>query len=137
MSPSRYGLVFHHFGLAARAVEEVRIFLSGLGYRIGPLVVDPEQSVRVAMCAGDGLPAIELVLPSGAEGPLAGILKNRESLLYHACFATKDAEASLAAIARDGLQTILVSPAKPAVLFGGRPVSFHYVSGFGLIELLQ
>jgi hypothetical protein len=36
-----------------------------------------------------------------------------------------------------GLETALVSPPTPAVLFGGREVSFHMVSGVGLIVVLR
>jgi hypothetical protein len=136
-NPSRYGLTFHHFGLALREESAARTFLEGLGYRLGELIDDPEQNVRVAMCRGAGLPALELVLPGNGAGPLDALLKRQDASLYHSCFTTRDADAALAAMERDGLQHAPVSPAKPAVLFGGRAVSFHYIGGFGLIELIH
>jgi Glyoxalase/Bleomycin resistance protein/Dioxygenase superfamily len=137
VNPSRYGLKFHHFGLALRDLEPAATFLAGIGYEVGSFVLDEGQMVRVAMCHGKGLPPVEIVLSYGAEGPLSGILKRHDALFYHSCFTTEDAEASLAKMMNDGLEVIPVSPPKPAPLFDGRSVSFHYVSGFGLIELLR
>ena len=137
MNASRYGLTFHHFGLALREEGPARTFLTGLGYKIGTLVSDPEQNVRVGMCRGDGLPSLELVLPLDEGGPLATILKRQDASIYHSCYTTADADGALAAMAADGLAHMPVSPAKPAVLFNGRPVSFHYIAGFGLIELIH
>jgi hypothetical protein len=34
-----------------------------------------------------------------------------------------------------GLTPICLSPATPAPLFGGRPVSFYNVGGLGLLEI--
>lgn len=137
MKPSRYGLHFHHFGLAVRDEAPARTFLEGLGYAVGELINDPLQNVRVSLARAPGLPTVELVLAAGQDGPLVNVLKRQETNIYHSCYTTQDAVASLAAIAADGLQHLEVSPPKPAVLFGGRPVSFHYVSGFGLIELIH
>jgi glyoxalase/bleomycin resistance protein/dioxygenase superfamily protein len=137
MSPSRYGLHFHHFGLAAREEAPARTFLEGLGYEVGELITDPLQNVRVSLARAPGLPTVELVLAAGEEGPLSNVLKRQETNIYHSCYTTQDAVAALAAIEASGLQHLEVSAPKPAVLFGGRPVSFHYVSGFGLIELIH
>ncbi|HEY0975602.1 MAG TPA: VOC family protein [Solimonas sp.] len=134
---NRYGLSFHHFGLAVREEAPARLFLEGLGYRVDPLITDPEQNVQVSLARAPGLPTIELVLPTEVPGPLTSVLKGRDSNIYHSCYVTDDAEASLAAIAADELPHTEVSASKPAVLFGGAPVSFHYVSGFGLIELIH
>jgi len=58
-------------------------------------------------------------------------------MIYHLCYVCSQPDAVIAALEAVGLDTILVSPPTPAVLFGGREVSFHIVSGFGLIELLH
>ena len=45
-SPNKWGLVFHHLGLAAKDPEAATHFLTGLGYRIGPMIFDPLQNVH-------------------------------------------------------------------------------------------
>lgn len=138
MNSGRYGLSFHHFGLALRSEDAARTFVTGLGYSIGEVISDPLQGVRVGLCRHPAMPTIELVLPEPEKsGPLDAILKKQESSIYHSCFTTRDASASLNAIESDGLQQMEVSAPKPAVLFKGKPVSFHYISGFGLIELIH
>jgi hypothetical protein len=134
---NRYGMAFHHFGLALRVEATARKFLEGLGYQVGELITDSLQKVRVNLCRAPGLPTIELVLPTDEPGPLDAILKSQESSLYHICYTTRDFDATLASLKADGLKQMAISRPTPAVLFGGRPVSFHYVSGFGLIELIH
>jgi hypothetical protein len=137
MNARRYGLSFHHFAIAVRDYETAAKFLDGLGYCIGKPIFDPEQNVCVAWCGGADLPSIELVIASGADGPLQNLLKQQESVIYHSCYFSSDPETSLAGISADGLHVLTVVPPKPAVLFCGARVSFHYVSGFGLIEIIH
>ena len=40
---NKYGLTFHHLGLAAAVPDVAVSLLRGLGYRIGPAVFDPLQ----------------------------------------------------------------------------------------------
>jgi methylmalonyl-CoA/ethylmalonyl-CoA epimerase len=133
---NNFGLIFHHLGLAVAHPEKAVRFVTGLGYTLSPQVYDPLQKVNLIMCRGPGMPAIEIISSSGEAGPLDGILKNRTELLYHLGFLTRDLEATLAAIKREGHQLLCVSPPKAAVLFAAKPVSFYYVSGFGLIEII-
>lgn len=137
MNASRYGLGFHHYGLAVREEGPARKFLEGLGYTVGELITDPLQQVRVSLARAAGMPTVELVLPTDQPGPITSLLKSRDAIVYHSCYTTRDAGATLAAIAGDGLDLMTVSEAKPAILFHGLNVSFHYVAGFGLIELIH
>ena len=89
------------------------------------------------MCHGENLPAIELVLPLEGLGPLASVLKRQDGIFYHSCYTTEDAKGALRAMKEDGLELTPIGAAKPAVLFGGIAVSFHYIAGFGLIELIH
>ena len=137
MKPDSYGLTFHHVGIALRNEAQARAFLAGLGYSIGPVVFDPEQKVRVGLCRTEGHPPLEIVLAGDESGPISNMLKRQDSVIYHFCYVTASADRSLAAMAADGLTVVTVSEAKPAILFSGLPVSFHYVGGFGLIELIH
>lgn len=135
--PASFGLAFHHFGLATRSAERTLSLLRGLGYRVPAAVHDPLQNVNLVMCDHEHMPAVEVIFEAGPDGPLQAILAQQPESIYHLCFASADAERSLAAIRAAGHRVLPVVPAKPAVLFGGRPVSFHMVRGIGLIEIVE
>lgn len=132
-----FGLTFHHMGLALKKEDEALKFLNGLGYTQGEKMYDPKQKVYLQICSKEGKPAIELVTAGEEEGPLSSILKRYNQLVYHTCYETQDLDKSLKAIEKKGLRIIPVSPPTPAVLFGGRKVSFYTIMGFGLIEILE
>ena len=135
---NQYGLKFHHMGLALRKEDEALKFLSGLGYTTSEKIYDPEQKVNLRICEQEGFPAVELVTEQeGEDGPLTSILKKHTELIYHTCFETKDLETTLDAFEKDGIRVLPVSSPKPAVLFGGRKVSFYTVMGYGLVEILE
>jgi methylmalonyl-CoA/ethylmalonyl-CoA epimerase len=131
------GLSFHHFGLATARPQAAIGLLRTLGYAIGPTVHDPLQKVDLILCSSATMPAVELVFGSEPGSPIAGFLKVGTGLFYHQCFETTDLARSLAGLREAGHRLACVSPPKPAVLFGGRPVSFYYLAGYGLIELLE
>lgn len=133
----RYGLKFHHLGLAVKNPDAAIHFLSGLGYEIGPTHRDPLQNVYLLLCRRRGMPAVEIIFPTETPGPLAPILKASASMIYHICYESRDREKSLRALEADQNRVLLVSSARPAVLFGGRKVSFYMVPGFGLFEILE
>jgi methylmalonyl-CoA/ethylmalonyl-CoA epimerase len=138
-SPNKWGLVFHHLGLAAKDHEAAARFLTGLGYRIGPLVFDPLQNVRARLCGHDHMPDVEIISPADGEGPLDKLLAGREEgLVYHMCYTSADLDRSLEALEGDGeLSVYSISPPKEAILFGGKQVSFYLVDGVGLIEIID
>ena len=132
------GLRFHHFGLAAAQPVRAEAMLRQLGYRCGEAVHDPLQDVLLRWCTHETAPAVEIVSPVGEGGPLTRLLAAQPSSFYHLCWETDlGCEATLAAMQAAGLRAVTVREPLPAVLFGGRRVSFHMVQGFGLIELLE
>ena len=133
----RYGLVFHHLGLAVQAPEAAAAFLAGLGYAIGQRISDSSQRAGLIMCTHPGMPDVEIVFPDGGKGPLDGILKRSGEGLYHTCYISRDVGTSIELMRKDGCRIVCVSPAQPAVLFAGRKVSFYHVAGFGLMEILE
>ncbi len=134
-----YGLAFHHFGLAVKQPSAATAFLDALGYRRGAAIFDPLQGVNLALCEHPSMPAVELIWPGAGEGPspVDKILAKRDSQLYHLCFTCPEPEQALARLQADGHLLLPAVEAKAAVLFGGVEVSFHYVVGFGLIELIH
>jgi 4-hydroxyphenylpyruvate dioxygenase-like putative hemolysin len=131
------GLGFHHFGLAVRAPEEAVLTLQTLGYTQGATAFDPLQRVNLAMWHHVVMPDVEVIWPGDGPSPIDRLIRGTGTMIYHLCYASADPEGALAALEAAGLQIMQVSPPTPAILFGGTPVSFHSVAGFGLIELLH
>lgn len=132
------GLVFHHMGLAVKHAGSADPFLRSQGYEAGKLIYDPEQNVNLMLYTSmSGLPSVELVMPREGGGPLDSIFKRANEMIYHTCYETKNLALSLDRLEQLNLRVITVSEPKPAVLFGGKKVSFYMIPDFGLIEMLE
>lgn len=137
VSVERFGLTFHHFGVAVRNPESALKFLTGLGYEISDSGVDPEQRVAYVFCTHKTSPMIEVLSPAREKSPIDRLInKHMDGIIYHPCWLTDDLGATLEAIEASGLHYHCVSPAKPGVAFGGRNVSFYQISGIGLVEIV-
>jgi methylmalonyl-CoA/ethylmalonyl-CoA epimerase len=137
---NQLGLRFHHIGLAVPRIEDSLPFIRELGYQVGEVVHDPLQKVRLAMCKHASSPALEIIAPESpdARGPVTEMVKkNASGIVYHMCYSTGDLAATLAAAEAMGLTVRCVSEPKPAVLFGGQKVSFYWIFGMGLIEIVE
>jgi hypothetical protein len=132
-----YGLRFHHFGLAVKQPEMAMNFLAGLGYRIGPTYRDTEQEVHLMLATRRGMPAVEVIYPTEKPGPLDSILKSKDSMVYHLCYTSENRSESLRLLKAQNNRVFLLSSPRPAILFGGRKVSFYVIAGFGVIEILE
>ncbi len=131
------GLEFHHFGLAVNDPQAAFEYLRVLGYSEGSAVFDPLQRVNLAMRHHPAMPDVEVIWPGNEPSPIDKLIKRSGTMIYHLCYTCAEPEEVLAALDIAGIGTMPVSPPTPAALFGGREVSFHVVSGFGLIELLR
>ena len=133
----RFELRFHHVGLATRQPDISLSFLQGLGYTPGTKTFDPEQNVNLVLCKHAHMPDMEVVYPTDSPGPLDVVLASGGESFYHFCYEVSDLSASLSLLKSAGHRVVCVAPRKPAILFGGRFVSFYRIKGFGLIELLE
>ncbi len=131
-----FGLRFHHLGWIVRAPDAAFRFLAALGYHAGNTAFDPLQNVNLAMRHHPEMPDVEVIWPADGPSPIDLLLK-RGNMIYHVCYVTDDAAASLAAMAAAGLDVLPVGEAKPARLFGGSLVSFHTIDDVGLIEFIH
>jgi hypothetical protein len=134
--PALSELTFHHFGLAVSAPEEAFLYLASLGYTEGNSVFDPLQRVNLAMRHHVLMPDVEVIWPGEGPSPIDNLVKRTGSMIYHLCYTCPDPDIALSTLEAAGLEVIPVSPPTPAILFGGRDVSFHHISGVGLIEML-
>jgi hypothetical protein len=130
-------LQFHHHGLALRDESMALFFLAALGYSKGERIYDPLQDVELRLCTHDTAPAVELVMPGRNKGPLTDLLSRYDQLIYHTCYEVEDRSQSVERLQDLGLRVVDVLQPTPAILFGGRLVSFHIVIGYGVIELLD
>ena len=89
------------------------------------------------MCEHSEQPNVELVLPGEGEGPLTPILRHFDEMIYHICYEINDLDTVFDQFDTLNIRAVPISPPKPAILFGGRKVSFYKLPGFGVIELLE
>ena len=134
---NRYGLDFHHLGLAVRNPDAATLFLRDLDYRIGDTVFDSQQNVNLSLCISDAFPDVEIIWPGDDKGPLDGMLSKRDGLVYHVCYATNDIDAATTAMDEAGHRVFALAPPTPPILFDGLHVSFYEVVGFGVIEIID
>jgi hypothetical protein len=135
---NKYGLTFHHLGLAVQKPDAAQVFLANLGYQIGTMMHDPVQNVHLGLCEHPTMPTVEIICPAEGKGPLDRYLQqHKDGLVYHMCFAAKDLTASIAALKADqDVQAIFWAEPQQAILFQGRKIVFCIVKGMGLIELV-
>lgn len=129
-------VVFHHIGLAVRDFAPAQDFYSLQGYSVGQPVTDPLQEVELLFLTKAGAPSVELVKPLHDQSPVTSYLKQQSECFYHVCFEVSDLQAGLKKV-YGTRRYLCASPRKPAVLFGGRHVSFYYARGIGLVEFLE
>lgn len=132
----KYGLKFHHLGLATQKHEKAVTFLKGMGYTVSQSVFDPAQNVNLILCTHLSMPDIEIIYPAQTPGHLEVILKDSAESLYHMCYSSRNLSDALERIKSEN-RVITVSERKPAVLFSGKRVSFYMIAGFGMIEILE
>ena len=128
---------FHHFGLATMEPSKATTFLKSLGYDIGDQIHDPEQNVNLMFCTHASMPSVEVILPGKGESPLNEIIREGKSRVYHICYEVGSTEEFIRQTEEKGLRVVELAGPKPAILFDGRTVSFHYIKGFGIFELLE
>lgn len=134
---NKFLLTFHHLGLATSQEKAAIKFLQNLGFEIGESIYDPLQKVTLRMCENEEHPNIELITQDAPQGPLSNMLQQNEALTYHYCYSTPNVDETIRLMRTEGVRVALLSRPKPAVLFGGKKVSFLTVRGMGVIELLE
>jgi Glyoxalase/Bleomycin resistance protein/Dioxygenase superfamily len=134
---NKFGLRFHHFGLAVPNSDEAFRFLKALGYTLGAVVFDPLQLVNLAMCTHREMPDVEVIWPSDVPSPIDRLLRRGGPMVYHLCYVAIAPKRAIAAMEEDGLNVTAIGEPKPAVLFGGQQISFFNIENIGLIELIH
>lgn len=133
---NKYGLEFHHFGLAVTKPDKAIPFLKGLNYSIGEHIYDNLQNVNLVFCTHDLMPDVEIIYRADSAGPLDNLLKKNTEIIYHLCYSCSDLKSSLKGIQLEH-RFITISEPKPAILFKNKMVSFYKILGFGMIEIVE
>jgi methylmalonyl-CoA/ethylmalonyl-CoA epimerase len=122
---------FHHIGIAASEPEKAIAFVRGgwdVTHEDGP-VHDPLQDADLFMLTLRDGARIEIVSGKRVEAFI-----KRGEVIFHTCYEVDDIEAAAARLRKAG--ALVISPPRPAVLFGGRRVTFLQTK-IGLVELLE
>ena len=139
LSPESLGFKLRHVGVAVASLESATEALSALfGYRqISGPISDPIQKVNVNFLttSDDDVAEIELIAPLTEDSPIKSMLEKSGGGTYHLCFETNDIDRALEHAKSQGC--VIVSPAVPAVAFGGRRIAWIYTKSRQLFELME
>ena len=139
MTVEDLGFKLRHVGVAVPSLGPATETLSTLfGYRVvsGPFD-DPIQKVSVNFLTTSHNDAaeIELIAPLSEDSPITSMLAKSGGGAYHLCFETSDIDQALIHAKNNGC--MIVSPAVPAVAFGGRRIAWIYTRSRQLFELVE
>jgi methylmalonyl-CoA/ethylmalonyl-CoA epimerase len=101
----------HHVGIAVPSLAEaIPFYRDLLGYRVDDPRVIAEQAVRVAFATRDGS-RVELLEPTDGESGVARFVAERgRPTLHHLCFVVDDLAATLARLAKEGVELVDRTP---------------------------
>lgn len=131
---------FHHTGVAVPSITDaLPLYIDVLGMRqVTEVMHDPVQKVKVVLLAYEGQedgPFVELVEPSGQPSPVDTVLRTK-NYLYHYCVEVQGPLEDLLAELRQHRVMVVQRPV-PAVLFGGRRITWVFTPTRHLIEYLE
>ena len=129
-------MIIDHIGVAVESIESALPFYrKALGLEVVHQEIVAPQKVKVAFIQA-GQTSIELLEPTGTDGPVADFIKKRGPGIHHVAFAVKDIAEHMRRLANDGLPPL---DAKPRLGARGHHVCFlhpKFAQGV-LVELVQ
>lgn len=128
-------MLFHHIGIACNDIDATANAYESCGYKMGGVIFDPLQNVKICFLSSPTNPMIELLAPVDEESPIVQILDKNGTMPYHICYSVADIRDAIKRLKRQ--RFLLVSSAKPACALNNKEVAFLYHKDVGLIELLQ
>lgn len=133
--PDLAGRPLDHVAIAVASLEEADAY-AALGWTAdGPDELVAGQGVRVRLLRGGPGPALELLEPVDAAGPVGRFLAQRGPGLHHLAFAVDDLDAEIARLHAAGAR--FVDPTPRPGRGGSRVVFLHPTwTGGVLVELV-
>jgi len=126
-----------HIGVAVRNLEaSLAAWETLFGASAGPIEVNPEGGVRLAVLSFEEGPEVELVTPLDGNSTVARFLERRGEGLHHLALEVDDIEAAMAELRRNNVELVTETP--QSGMGGSRVVFVHPRSLNGvLLELRQ
>lgn len=121
----------HHIGIACKKIETTLSFIRKT-HKIknqSDIVFDNKQNAHMCMVTVEQGPDIELISGEQVEKFIKRNITN-----YHICYEVDDIDNTVENYVKHG--AMILSEAKPAILFNNRKVAFVF-SPIGIIEFLQ
>ena len=128
-------LTVHHYGLATDSLERSIETLRSLGYRVGEIILDPVQKVRVVFASRPQEAMIELICDVDEKGPTSRIVSKTGNGLYHICYKVDNLEEKIMKFRDKGF--LLLHAPVPATACNDKRIAWMYNRYIGLIELLE
>ena len=128
-------LVFHHIGYATVDIDQSASAFERMGYRRGPVFVDPIQRTLICFLTKDQEPSIELVQPADETSSVNKIVSKRGVTPYHLCYETPDIDRSFDELMEEGFIP-LFRPVE-AIAFGDRRICYFFKKETGYLELVE
>ncbi len=124
-----------HIGIAVNSIEDaVKLYSDALGLKVGEIEIVEEQKVRVAMIPV-GESRIELLEPTGSEGPIAKYIEKTGEGMHHLALEVSDIQGMLETLKEKGVPLIDMTP---RIGTGGSRIAFLHPTGAKiLIELVE
>ena len=130
-------LQFEHIGITVNNIEESLASLKRhfKTEAVSEVYRDNLQNVAILFLNASGI-KIELIAPldRNKKSPIDNLLKKNVAY-YHLCFRTSCFEENIADLIKNGAMEI-VKPI-PAVAFGNKKITFLFLGGLGLIEVVE
>ncbi len=127
----------HHIGIAVPILEEAGELFRSLGFSCGGTVRDPLQNVDLAMCTGPSGERFELITSVDETSPCNRIIEVNGGGPYHFAVCVANVGGFLSYLRSEGCRITVVRESTEAALFEGARVTFIYVGGIGLIEVVE
>lgn len=129
------GARFHHIGVACRDLDAEERHFAALGYTVeGPSFVDPKQGITGRFLVASGQPRLELLVNSGATGPLDPWLEKGVKF-YHFAYEVLDLAAAIDELKVSRARVVV--PPVEAVAFHMRQIAFLMQANGMLTEFIE
>lgn len=133
---TRFGLKFHHLGLATDNFNLSLKILKKFGYKAKSIKINKHFNVKNAICVSNYMPNIEIVSKTRNKSPIDRLIKKDKQLVYHICYISKNISETLKKFKQHKIHIIKISDSYLSP-FEGIASSFFFIKGLGLIEIMD
>lgn len=133
---NKFGLEFHHIGLATDNFELTLKILKKLGYKTKSIKFNKNYNVKNAICISKTHPTIEIVSKKSGKSVIDNILKKNKQLVYHICYICDNFKECYKKFKKNNIEIIKISKSYISP-FEKVDSSFFYINGIGIIEIFD